>query len=117
MALLIEFTVEHVGRQQTTAKRNRFVECETDIGLIAVWGDGRDSSNIRKVRQAITPFRVRSSDSDSPNASFPKHSYWIPQHADLEIESDREPGVAKARARAEARRAARRGAAEGGSGS
>lgn len=79
-----EFLVRAVGQIQKLPP-GWLVECETDRGIVAVWGRSSNQTNIEKVCKATTPFRITSNTHRTPNRNFPRHAYWIPESALLEI--------------------------------
>lgn len=70
------FTVSKVGELRTSQRGDPFVECRTDVGIVAFWGGKLDSDNIERVQRARVPFRV-TCECFKPDSK--KYALWVPQ--------------------------------------
>jgi hypothetical protein len=73
-------TIRAIGSLRETSTGNRWLECHTDLGIVAFWGDPADSRNIRRV-QALTPPVVVTAGTIASRWS--QHAWWVPQSADV----------------------------------
>jgi hypothetical protein len=72
------FVVSTVGEVRHSRRGDPFLECETDLGLIAIWGGKLDRANLDMVRQAATPFQL-TCETITPQSR--KYAYWVPETA------------------------------------
>lgn len=80
----MEFEVTRTGTLGTTPNDSVYLECETELGTIAFWGDRRSMANIDTIRHQTPPFRVRCG-CIPPGRSSPQHKLWVPQSVRVEI--------------------------------
>lgn len=73
-----ELEIRQVGEVQTTPKGNSFVECVTDVGVVAFWGDANNMTNIEVVKHAQPPFKATCGCIPS---NWKQHALWVPQSA------------------------------------
>ena len=76
-----EFVVSTLGEIGCTIKGNAYLECNTDLGVVAFWGKG-SMANITRLQQATTPVRVRCGVITS---YWPQHRLWIPESSRVEV--------------------------------
>lgn len=83
-------TIRRVGALRETPNGNRHLECETDLGIVAFWGDATNSKNISWV-QALNPPVVVTAGTIA--SKWSKHAWWVPQSATISpVESGRSHG-------------------------
>jgi hypothetical protein len=75
-------TIRKVRSLRETSNGNRYLECETDIGIVAVWGDATDSRNLTRVQAMTPPVAVTAGTIAS---RWPQHAWWVPQSADVTL--------------------------------
>ncbi len=80
----MEFVVLSVGKDER-ARTGVFVECETDKGVVAIWGRPSMRDNMISVQRALPPFRLSTSHRTKPNSHFPQHHHWIPDYSKIQI--------------------------------
>lgn len=73
------FVVRSILGEERSRRGDPFIECETDAGVVAFWGSGRNSGNLRKVQKARLPFAITCG-CISPSPSYAeRHAYWVPE--------------------------------------
>ncbi len=77
-------TVTSVSEMNRTRNGNAFVECDTNEGVIAVWGK-TDMRNITAVLNTGVPFDM---ECGLISSNWPQHRFWIPESARIEIVLD-----------------------------
>jgi len=70
--------IRRVGQVQQTPKGNLYLECDTDLGVVAVWGRREQSDNIRRMQSLHVPAKVRAG---SIVGGWSQHTWWIPEDA------------------------------------
>jgi hypothetical protein len=73
-----EFLIRRIGHVQRTPKGNLYLECDTDLGVAAVWGRQAHSENISQVQSLRVPVKVRAG---SIVGGWSQHTWWIPEEA------------------------------------
>lgn len=81
-----EFTILAVGTLQHAFK-GYYLECNTDIGIVAIWGSIRNTDNIRTAQLAEKPFKVQAF-CINPNPNYPQHDLWVPERYPITIIPD-----------------------------
>ena len=77
-----ELEIRRVGELKTTAKGNAYVECATDLGVVAFWGDAHDMKNIQTLQNRQPPFKATCG---CIPANWKQHAFWVPQSASVNI--------------------------------
>lgn len=72
--------IRQVCELKTTSKGNVYVECTTDLGLVAFWGDTNDMRNIRTLQDRHPPFKAICG---CIPANWQQHALWVPQSASV----------------------------------
>jgi len=68
-------------RRDSAPRGGPFLECESDQGVVAFWGEG----NISRVESNTPPFRVTCG-CITPNKPWSRrHDLWVPEKQQLEI--------------------------------
>ncbi|MFV1995576.1 MAG: N-glycosylase/DNA lyase [Verrucomicrobiales bacterium] len=81
-----EFEVRGVGRLK--GSKNQFLECKTDIGVVAFWAGSVSSANVDALQRRSPPFRVRCG-CRRPSARFARaHAFWVPEMAEIQFLED-----------------------------
>ncbi len=75
--------IRSIGAVRKTSSGNSYVECETDSGLVAFWGDAASMANIQSVVGRATPFFATCGCIPS---NWEQHAFWIPQAAEVAVE-------------------------------
>lgn len=66
----------------TTARGNTYLECGTDVGMVAFWGDEGDRRNIQLLQEARLPATVTCGCIAS---NWSQHRLWVPQHSCITV--------------------------------
>jgi hypothetical protein len=74
--------IRGVGELRTTSTGNSYLECVTDLGVVAFWGELGAMTNINKIASADVPFTATCGCID---ANWEQHALWVPQAAKVEI--------------------------------
>lgn len=89
------FTIESVGNTKTTFKGNSYLECRTNVGVVAFWGSRTNQSNIDAVKRLSLPFTVKVA-CIPPSQSFASsHALWVPERSVLEPSQSAASGGSK----------------------
>ena len=75
-----QFVIRQVGSLPETANGNRYLQCDTDLGQVALWGSAENSRNIERVQALALPTRVRAG---AISSKWSQHALWVPESADL----------------------------------
>lgn len=74
---LTELEIRNVAREEKkTPNRNYFLECDTNVGKVAFWGDSEDKSNIEKIQKTTVPFKLTC---ECIPSNWEQHALWVPQ--------------------------------------
>lgn len=76
------FTVRRVGVMRTTSNGNSYLECQTQVGQIAVWGSAVNRRNISLLQQQQAPFEAVMS---CIPGRWAQHSYWVPEGTVIDL--------------------------------
>ena len=77
-----ELEIRQVDELKTTSKGNVYVECTTDLGLVAFWGDTNDMRNLRAVQDGQRPFKAICG---CIPANWEQHALWVPQSPSVTV--------------------------------
>ena len=76
------FRITSVGEMKGTS--NFFIECSSDVGVVAFWGSVSSWENLKAIQARPTPFTIRCG-IRSPSPKFPSHKYWVPETATIQF--------------------------------
>ena len=77
-----DLLVREVRPIQETRNGNLFLECVTDIGVVAFWGTSQNRANIDRILSLQPPLEVTAGCIDS-SLGWEQHSKWCPQTATI----------------------------------
>ncbi len=75
-----ELEIRQVSELKTTSKGNCYVECKTNVGVVAFWGDTNHMSNIETIQRAKPPLKAICGCIQS---NWNQHALWVPQNATI----------------------------------
>lgn len=70
--------IRSIGNVQTTSGGNSYLECQTDAGCVAFWGDAAHMNNIHTVEALHLPANIRCG---CIRSNWSQHQFWVPQSA------------------------------------
>jgi hypothetical protein len=79
-----ELEIRSVGHVQETARGNCYVECATNLGVVAFWGKSGNMSNITAIQSRTPPFGVKCGCIPS---NWQQHAMWVPEAVAVRSES------------------------------
>lgn len=79
---LTELEIVAVRTVKETTKGNCYVECDTNQGVVAVWGKSANMANINTVQSKTPPFKALCGCIPS---NWNQHSLWVPETATLRL--------------------------------
>ncbi|WP_288432626.1 hypothetical protein [uncultured Deinococcus sp.] len=74
-----QMTILSATQTKVTPNGNRYLECETSLGRVAVWGSTKNDSNIRALLTNTLPIEVIAMCIPGKH----NHIYWIPETTSL----------------------------------
>jgi hypothetical protein len=81
------FDVLEVGDMIRSPKGHSSIECRTDVGTVAFWGN-KSTSNLKALLRRQPPFRVRCG-CRQPLPNYPTHVWWVPENSQIEFLNER----------------------------
>jgi hypothetical protein len=78
-----EMTIFGVGKLQETSNGNRYVECKTNLGVVAVWGSAGNMGNIDAILSKTPPFKATMG---CITSKWGQHNLWVPETASVHFE-------------------------------
>ena len=73
---------QRIGVLRTTSNGNSYLECQTQVGQIAVWGSAINRRNISLLQQQQVPFEAVMS---CIPGRWAQHSYWVPEGTVIDL--------------------------------
>jgi hypothetical protein len=74
--------IREVGELQTTSKGNCYVECKTDVGVVAFWGKTDHMGNIQAIQRTVPPLKAICGCIPS---NWNQHALWVPESASIQL--------------------------------
>lgn len=75
-----QLIIHWVGKLRVTPRGNRYLECESQEGRVAVWGSGKNMRNINLLRGQALPCDVVMLGVPS---GWEGHDFWVPEDTTL----------------------------------
>jgi hypothetical protein len=72
-----------VGAERKSRRGDPYVECRTNVGVVAFWGGGRNRANIGRLQNTPTPVRLTTECIDPSEGYAQRHAVWVPQTSAL----------------------------------
>ncbi len=73
-------TVLSVGEVRADGQGHEYLECDTSLGKVAIWGSERSRWNIGVVQSEALPFEAVMFCTPGPAGD---HAYWVPEETKL----------------------------------
>jgi hypothetical protein len=75
--------IQDVSLLQTSRRGDPYVECRTDLGLVAFWGGRANQANIDQLQKASPPFTLTTGCIVPSETYAQRHTLWVPQTSEL----------------------------------
>ena len=82
------FAIEKVGTVRTSRRGDPYIECRTDLGVVAFWGGGQNRANIQRLQEASPPVKLTAACIAPSEAYANRHALWVPQTSQLRFLND-----------------------------